>query len=784
MYIGKLKLAGEAELLRPGTEKPMTATIDSEGRFAFSWTDLYDTGVDCRVKLDQSAFVGAVTLPLTADSGVEFVEIYADGVLAGRKDAATGKTFGGVVTVAVGCVADVITVRMKANLKKIVFATPELLGAVCDGAPLVWPTPKSMVMGEGKVKIAKIECGEDADEAAAAEFLRSRIAERFGDIYDEGGVSVKIALGERTDFGDDRYSLVIGKDGILISAGSRIALMYAADTLTKLCDEGEFPVVTVEDGPDKPIRGFHFGLPPRDQLDFMKRVFRYVLLPLRYNQIYIEFCGAMRFDSHPEISEAWVNGNERARAGLQPPFPHAMMGANGTLLEKDEVRDLLDCARELGFEIIPEVQSFGHVQYITFAHPELAEREEEDKDVNDTRAEDERPHNFYSHCYCPSKEESYKLIFDLIDEIVEVARPQRYVHIGHDEVYHIGLCPLCKDKSHAELFAYHVNRLYEHITKKGYKVVMWSDMIQSATAYQTPPAADMIPKDILCLDFVWYFHLDLDIEDNLLEKGFKVAVGNLYSSHYPRYESRMAKDGMLGGEVSTWCVANEYFFGKKGKFWDLAMTAEMLWRFEGYDGRLRPVYNEIISKKVQPLLRDEVRGVYSIGGYDGYSVAPVGESAGVPEDVMAVCPESVIAESASVKIGATCDRLVFKHTTVRNMPRIQWQPLLHCGKYAVRYADGECVEIPVDYAGNVVAYDRRYAEPMPGGYARHNGYIGTWVYDPIYEGFTKNGRPMHICGFVWENPRADVAIDSISYVADAEDYSTLVLCGVDVMRKK
>ena len=153
MYIGNLKLAGKAELFRPGTEKPMTATIDSEGRFAFSWTDLYDTGVDCRVKLDTTAFVGAVTLPLTSDSGVEYVEIYADGVLVGRQDAATGKTFGGVVTVAVGCVADVITVRMKANLKKIVFATPEVLGAVCDGAPLVWPTPKSMVMGEGKVKI-------------------------------------------------------------------------------------------------------------------------------------------------------------------------------------------------------------------------------------------------------------------------------------------------------------------------------------------------------------------------------------------------------------------------------------------------------------------------------------------------------------------------------------------------------------------------------------------------------------------------------------------------------
>ena len=86
-------------------------------------------------------------------------------------------------------------------------------------------------------------------------------------------------------------------------------------------------------------------------------------------------------------------------------------------------------------------------------------------------------------------------------------------------------------------------------------MMIWGDMLQPVTKYLTPPAVDLIPKDIVLLDFIWYFHLDKDIEDHLLERGFKVIMGNMYSSHYPRYEARRSKKGILGAEVSTWARA-------------------------------------------------------------------------------------------------------------------------------------------------------------------------------------------------------------------------------------
>ena len=102
------------------------------------------------------------------------------------------------------------------------------------------------------------------------------------------------------------------------------------------------------------MRGFHIGLPKRENIDFAKKLYRYVLLPLGYNQLIVQFCGGMRYDRHPEITEAWLEGNRLAREGKQPTFPHDYMGAEGTVLEKDEVRGLLDYARSLGFEIIPD----------------------------------------------------------------------------------------------------------------------------------------------------------------------------------------------------------------------------------------------------------------------------------------------------------------------------------------------------------------------------------------------------------------------------------------------
>ena len=82
-----------------------------------------------------------------------------------------------------------------------------------------------------------------------------------------------------------------------------------------------------------------------------------------------------------------------------------------------------------------------------------------------------------------------------MDEVIEVFKPERYVHMGHDEVYEIDVCPICKHKDPAKLFADDVNKLHAYLKSRGLKMMIWSDMIQPVTKYRTPAAIDMIPKD-------------------------------------------------------------------------------------------------------------------------------------------------------------------------------------------------------------------------------------------------------------------------------------------------
>jgi len=42
------------------------------------------------------------------------------------------------------------------------------------------------------------------------------------------------------------------------------------------------------------------------------------------------------------------------------------------VVEKKDVRDFVDYIKSFGIEAIPEIQSLGHVQYLTQAYPEIA----------------------------------------------------------------------------------------------------------------------------------------------------------------------------------------------------------------------------------------------------------------------------------------------------------------------------------------------------------------------------------------------------------------------------
>ncbi|MDD4295974.1 MAG: family 20 glycosylhydrolase [Ruminiclostridium sp.] len=857
----KSDLTGVYSFYRRGTKKPFSPEIlngylaEASGSCplyegilfsgkTFGWKGLsvFDVGVDLVIKFDQECYIDTVSVKLGEGSGIGELLVLAENKsgsedIIGLREKYTDPMINaeGVsrlsikradyidkskIVIPVGYSTDNIIVRFKGNICDILIEKFDVTGAIFDSAA-VYPVPVRTRQIDGEpLKISglsKIVISEHTNDDCrfAANLLKEKLYEDFSanipivSFKDGMKLDNSLVMGICGDikaidkeFSEmpkaEGYNLKTGVRCSYMNAVDRLGLVMAAEALLQLYKAGAGQCV-IENYPRMAIRGIHLGLPPREEIPFFKRLVRYLMVPMGYNIVFLEFAGGMRYNRRPEINRAWEKFNqEDTKSGRGYRTGHGDMVAGGSFLEQDEVADLVAYIRSYGMDVIPEVQSLSHVQYITCAYPEVGERDDNSGSESkiDLRTTDAVPREEYANSYCPSNEKSYEIVFDLIDEIVDVVKPRKYVHMGHDEVYTMGVCPKCKGKDHAELYASDVSRIYNYLAGKNLKMMIWSDMLQPSTKYRTPSAAEMIPKDIIMLDFIWYFNFNLDYEDSLLQKGFKVVMGNMYSSHYTRYEQRMAKENMIGAEVSSWCRIDEVTLAEKGKIYDFIYSANMLWSSE-YKESLRFVYNKIIAGLI-PDMRSKLHGgkYPSINKDARYKPLPLPSPAvRLPYNIMNMLPDNGVhnylnvpfnfgsirkvsfydndAKPLTIPVNGKFDSLIFLQSASENIQRVaNGAKLIEMGYYEVLYSDGTTCKVPVKYGGNIRVWHERYGEPLPHQYYRHEGYIGAFIADAYIEAKAYDGRDVTVYGYEWVNPFKDKEIVSVSckvtYESDAE----------------
>ena len=617
---------------------------------------------------------------------------------------------------------DKLTLLLESDFSDVEITDVKFYGALFDEKD-IFPTPDKVDFS-GRIVPASVFASfsfDSKDGKDAGVILSEKFAEITGVVMTEsenGDVKFVTDSSVKTE----AFVLEINENGAIIKASDKRGFVMGAETFVKLSEKDGVHMAKIEDAPAYPFRGVHLFLPSERQLDFAKRLIKYMISPMGYNKVIIEIAGGMKFDSHPEINDAVMHANKMNDDGKWPEFPHSGV-AERSYISKELTREFAEYIRSFGIDVIPEIQSLGHVQFMTLAHPEIAENDENAEELTaDTVTADARPNLFYKHCYCPSNPKSYEILFDLIDEIVEVFRPSEYVHMGHDEVYQIGVCPVCKNKNAAQLYADDVNKIYNYLRNKGLKMIIWSDMLQPVSEYtkRTSPAMDMIPKDILMLDFIWYFHLNEDIEDNLIEKGFSVAVGNLYSSHYPRFNTRIRKKGMLGGQISAWVATSEECMQREGKMYDYLLTAQMLWS-DSYRKEYTLCYDRMI-KALMPYMRENLKGIKYPSLMDGAEFETLAKN-----DVS--FPPVNAVQNTEITLDGEYKSLIFHHTELKKLVRLPWQKHDITGKYVLTFADGTTEEIEISNNGNIGYWNRRQNEAITNPMYRHTGYTSTYFSD-------------------------------------------------------
>jgi len=253
-----------------------------------------------------------------------------------------------------------------------------------------------------------------------------------------------------------------------------------------------------------PVRGLHTFAPARKDLAAALEFIRRSLPAEGVNTLIMEINYGYQFQSRPEMADR---------------------GALG----RDEVRRIADACREKGIMLIPQINCLGHQSWaghngrLLQAHPEFDE----------TPGKYPGNKGIYCRSYCPLHPDVHKVLFDLIDELIDACNAKAF-HVGMDEVFILADpdCPRCKGKDPAVLFAGEVRTLHDHLKARGCRMWMWGDRFLDgkatgigkweAATNGTHPAIDQVPKDIVICD--WHYGKAHETPRFFAEKGFDVVA--------------------------------------------------------------------------------------------------------------------------------------------------------------------------------------------------------------------------------------------------------------------
>lgn len=313
-----------------------------------SWSELYETGIDIHVSIDEGYLLNDVVLYLAQKSRPSSIKVFS----ADKETeffcyvAETGKTITEkVISLSIEEQVHEFVIEINVAFSDVIIDNIELYGADFTGETL-FPTPVEYSEMNGQQVLVSFfdsysfecEAGENA-----ANVLKEKFEEITGISLHNDTNDGKIKLICNTAVPENGYTLTVTTQGARIEASDVRGMVYGAEVFLKLFSEGSISECTIKDYPRMAFRGVHLMLPHPSQFDFAKRLVKYVLSPMGYNCIIMEIAGGMEFESHPEINQAVEEAYIKGETGEWPELPHKSAGCGATV-KKELIKDFI-CRR-------------------------------------------------------------------------------------------------------------------------------------------------------------------------------------------------------------------------------------------------------------------------------------------------------------------------------------------------------------------------------------------------------------------------------------------------------
>lgn len=323
------------------------------------------------------------------------------------------------------------------------------------------------------------------------------------------------------------YSLKIGENGVRIFASAYEGAFYGLQTARQLFESdiknkkvlsSHYTVIT-NDSPKYSWRGLQldesrhfFGKETvKKLLDFMAmyklNVFHWHLTDDQGWRIEI--------DKYPRLTEI---GSKRKGSQLKnwnsreyDSTPHE------GFYTKDDIREIVAYAKKRCINIVPEIDFPAHSAAVLASYTNLACRDIpcEVFDFFGGLIPTLKGNFNWNRTLCLGKDEVYKFVFDIIDEVSELF-PFEYFHVGGDEAptNEWKKCPCCqkkikeeKLKNEVELQGYFTNKVNEHLKAKGKTMIGWNEILK----------AKLLNRDIVAQ--YWTEKKDPNVTTHLKEGG-------------------------------------------------------------------------------------------------------------------------------------------------------------------------------------------------------------------------------------------------------------------------
>ncbi len=478
-------------------------------------------------------------------------------------------------------------------------------------------------------------------------------AVRFLPFGDAERAKVEKAFGSVLEDKEDAYLVEVAAECIAVYSNYERGFLYGACTLWEHYREG-IKEGLIYNVPLVEFRAAKMYLPAEEKLD----EFYYMvdmLMHYGYNAIVLEVGGAMEYKNSPEINEYWIkicedlfeyNGKATDLQTTQCWGKNSIHIENGggKVLSQSLVREICAYCRAHGLEPIPECPCLSHADYLMAGRTDFAERE------NDP----------FPDTYCPSNPKSYEVLFKVLDEVIEVFAP-KVLHIGHDEYYVYGICPRCKGKRGADIYAADITKIRDYLAARGVRTMLWAEkllnsysknwepaggarytvryepsgkkvtflgkthevqnrirvneydvpLLPEGTPYQTVEetytAISMVPKDIIAMNWYYeYYELgDMDYHYN----GIPMVYGNFSGLGFNRWRGRVAS-GSKGYCVSSWGASDFKQMQRGKRLGDLVFASRMAWSRDYDEGDKYTELQYTAASLFDYRFRDVLKGSY------------------------------------------------------------------------------------------------------------------------------------------------------------------------------